>query len=61
MPSGIGEGKLLLTDGAKSLKKFAKFHSIEKKKLVMKCMDTKVDKIIPEEEDECENLKILKQ
>lgn len=52
MPSTIGEGKLVLTDGVKSLEKFAKLPSIEMKKLVMKLMDTKVDRLFPEEEDE---------
>lgn len=43
VPTRIGKGRVSLTDSAKELKVFSEIASIEKKKLLVKRLGTKVD------------------
>lgn len=54
--TGIGEGKVTVTEGPKILRKFAELPSFEKKKLLVKLLDAKVDELLPEEEEEDEEM-----
>lgn len=47
VPTGIGEGQVALTEGAKQLKAFADLGSAKKKKLLLKWLGTKMDKLFP--------------
>lgn len=53
---GIDEGKGTLTKGAKTLKKFTKLPSIEKKKLLVNHLGTKVDELFLEKEEGVEGM-----
>lgn len=50
VPTGIGEGQVSLTEGAKQLKAFSELGVVERKKLLVKWLGTKVDELFPEED-----------
>lgn len=51
---GIGKGKVTLIKGEKTLLKFAELSSIENKKLLVKCLGTKFEKLYPEDDEDNE-------
>lgn len=62
VPIGVGEVKVKLIKVAETLQKFVKLSSIEKKKLVVKHLGIKVDKLFPEDdkdEEMVDNQKVL--